>query len=253
MVDDARLNEILDQLPGTFSIIESLRAKFGVSIKIAKFEVEYASNRNESTIRRIRRLESYLDRNGLINNVRPRRTPHRILNGSQYWWVRETFKARKVVIPTPVLLDKLGIIALSVWISEPKPAPKPRHNWDWTGSFLYLPTVHYEKGKTDNCVSGCSALQFIINATQDKPLFTKDWDEPLGRSSPQHPVDKLAQLGGFVSEERRLQSLYYVRYITDEQSYSVDGNGVRINDLVGYPIYISAYPTTAERKAASSK
>ena len=59
-----------------------------------------------------------------------------------------------------------------------------------------------------------------------------------------HPIDKLAKLGGVVTDERWLESLYFVRYITDEQVYAPKGVPVRVNDIVGYPIYISAYPPT---------
>src|SRR3981081_1534359 len=102
-VDDERLNEVLEQLPSTWSILENAKVKFGISIKAAKFEFQSTSFQQLPTIKRIRKLESYLDRNGLVNTSRPRRMPHAIVNGSQYWWVKETFLARKVIIPTPVL------------------------------------------------------------------------------------------------------------------------------------------------------
>ena len=242
-VDEAQIDKILGQLPSSFSILESLKATIGVTIKIAKFEIETTSPKNSNALKKIRRLENYLDRNRLLNRSRPRRTPRAVVNGSQYWWVKETFIARKVIIPTPVLLEKFGVLALTVWVSDPKRAPKPKDEWDWTGSFLFLPTIHYEDGKTATCLSGCSALQFIVNAASDRPLFTRDWNEPFGRNSNKHPIEKLSQLGAFVSEERKLESLYYVRYITNEQTYSRDGSEVRVNDIVGYPIYISAYPS----------
>jgi hypothetical protein len=213
-VDGARLDAILEQLPNSLSIFENLKAKLGVTIKIAKIEIEATSQSDSSAIRKIRRLEKYLDQNGLLNKTRPRRTPHAIINGKQYWWIKETFIARKVIIPAPTLLKKLGLVALTVWVSDPKRAPTPKDEWDWTGSFLFLPTVHYEDGKTSASLSGCSALQFIINAASDRPLFTRDWNEPFGRNSNKHPIEKLSQLGAFVAEERKLESLYYVRYIT---------------------------------------
>jgi hypothetical protein len=149
-----------------------------------------------------------------------------------------------VIIPTPELLKKFGVAALTVWISDPKPAPRPKHPHDWTGSFLYLPTVQFDSGATLGAVSGCSALQFIVNVAKDKPLLNRDWKEPFGRGNRQHPIQKLAELGAFISDERWLESLYFVRYITDEQVYISNGDPVRINDLVGYPIYIYAYPPT---------
>ena len=239
-VDDKRLNNILDQIPTSLSIIEDLKLKFGVGLQSAKIEFQPAQFRERSTIKRIRKLESFLARNSFINKARPRRMPHRMERDQGYWWVKECFYARKVILPTPVLLNRFGIAALTIWISNPKRAPKARDEWDWTGSFLYLPTVHFESGKFDTCMSGCSALQFIANAARDKPLLSRDRREPLGRNSAEHPIEKLANLGAFVSDERRLESLYYVRYITDEQAYSRNGVGVRINDVVGYPIYVAS-------------
>jgi hypothetical protein len=215
-VDSERLNSILDQIPASLSIIEDLKLKFGIGLISTKIEFQPTQFRDRSTIKRIRKLESYLASNGLINKSRPRRMPHRIERDKGFWWVKESFNARKVILPTPVLLDRFGIAALTVWISDPKRGPKPKDEWDWTGSFLYLPTVHYEGGKFDTCMSGCSALQFIVNAANDKPLLSRDWEEPFGRNNIEHPVDKLANLGAFVSDERKVESLYYVRYITDE-------------------------------------
>jgi hypothetical protein len=168
--------------------------------------------------------------------------------GLHYWWVKETFIARKVIIPTPVLFKQFGIMAFTIWISDPKRAPKPKHAYDWTGSFLYLPALHFDSGKTLGLVmSGCSALQFIINVANDNPLLTRDRDEPFGRGNRRHPIEKLTQFGAIVGDERRLESLYYVRYITDEQVYTPNGAPVRVNDVIGYPIYISAHPPVATR------
>jgi hypothetical protein len=119
---------------------------------------------------------------------------------------------------------------------------------DWTGSFLYLPTIHYDRGITANVVSGCSALQFIVNAAENKPLYDRNELEPFGRGNGRHPIEKLSQLGAFVSDKRRLESLYYVRYITDEQVFSPNGSRIRVNDVVGYPIYIAAYPSAVRRQ-----
>lgn len=239
-VDSERLNDILDQLPTSLSIIEDLKLKFGIGLKFAKIEFQPTQFRDRSTIKRIRKLESYLARNGLINKNRPRRMPHQVRRDAGFWWVKECFNAWKLIFPTPVLHDRFGITVLTIWISDPKRAPKPRDEWDWTGSFLYLPTVHYENGKFNTCVSGCSALQFIVNAANDKPLLSRNPKEPFGRNSIEHPAVRLAKLGAVVSEERRVESLYYVRYITDEQIYSRNGKNIRVNDVVGYPIYVAS-------------
>jgi hypothetical protein len=182
-IDEKRLDALLAQVPNALGIIENLMNKFEFSFKGASLGFEMSGLTNISKTRKIRRLESYLDRNGLINKVRPRRMPHRLRDEPSYWWVKETFSARKVIIPTPILLKGFGVAALTVWISDPKPAPKPKHEYDWTGSFLYLPTIHFDGGKLDNVVTGCSALQFISNVANNLSLFNRDGREPLARIS----------------------------------------------------------------------
>jgi hypothetical protein len=247
-VDNERLNAILDQLPTSLSIIEDLKLKFGFGLAQAKIEIQPSQFRDRSTIKRIRKLESYLGRNGLVNVARPRRMPHRLGSNAGYWWVKECFMARKVMIPTPKLFNQFGVMALTVWVSDPKRVSKPQNEWDWTGSFLYLPTVHYEDGKFNACISGCSALQYIVNAALDKPLLSRNPNEFFGRDNAAHPLDKLASLGAVVSDERRVESLYYVRYISDEQVYLRNSKKIRLNDVVGYPIYIASLPFSASSK-----
>ncbi|MEH2501698.1 hypothetical protein V1290_000509 [Bradyrhizobium sp. AZCC 1578] len=241
-IDEKQIDSILAQLSTSYSVIENLKAKFGFSYASATFELEANSRRDTSVVRKIARLERYLERNRLISTARPRRMPHALLNSSQYWWVKETFTARRVTIPASSILKTSGAEVLTVWVSDPKRAPKPRHEWDFTGSFLFLPTMHYDEGKTSTVWSGCSALRFIANAALGQPLTATDPNESLGRFSTKHPIEKLAELNATVHEARRLESLYYVRYITNEQTYLVKDREVRVNDVVGYPIYISAYP-----------
>ena len=158
LVDESRLNDLIAQLPNVFGILD--KAKFGIAFKGASLNFESNSPSSRSAIRKIHRLESFLARHGLINKARPRRMPPSIPNGMGYWWVKEKFKARKVIIPTPVLLEKFGVLALTIWVSDPKRISKPNKAYEWTGSFLYLPTVHFDSGKIHTVMSGCSALQF---------------------------------------------------------------------------------------------
>jgi hypothetical protein len=249
MIDDSRLDELIAQLPNAFAILERVKAKFGFGIRGANIQFETGPAEKQTSVRKIRKLEKYLRCNDLINETRPRRMPHWLNDDKNFWWVKETFHARKVIVPTPVLLEKFGVIALTFWISDPKRISRPKKAFDWVGSFLYLPTLHFDKGRTSNVISGCSALQFVANVCGNKPIFEIDGDEPLGRGSRQHPIKKLERLGAFVSDERKLESLYYVRYITNEQVYSPNGIPLRVNDVVGYPIYISAYPPTSQALA----
>jgi hypothetical protein len=96
MVDDRRLDDLVAQLPTSLGILENVRAKFGLSLRGVGLQLEPKSLLDLSTIKKIRKLETYLGRNTLINKMRPRRMPHGNVDGKSYWWVKETFLARKV-------------------------------------------------------------------------------------------------------------------------------------------------------------
>lgn len=55
-----------------------------------------------------------------------------------------------------------------------------------------------------------------------------------------HPVEILKQLGASIFPSRRIRSLYRKRYVTDEMFFKDDNGEHRSNDVVGYPIFISA-------------
>jgi hypothetical protein len=239
-IDGPRLERLIAQVPSMLSIFEDAKAEFGISLIAAKASVKDVGDTGpRSSMRKIRKLERYLTDEGLLNTARPTRMPHGLYDANQMWWVKETFRARRVMVPTPDLDKSLGLKHLDVWISDPVQCESSTDEWDWTGSFLYLPTVHFDTQSTYGVISGCSALQFVMNAAKGRNLYECDFQEPLGRRNCSHPVEKLANLGAIVSDSRQLQSLYYVRYITNEQVYAPSGVEQRVNDIVGYPIYIA--------------
>ena len=87
--------------------------------------------------------------------------------------------------------------------------------------------------------SGCSALQAIANAAAGLPLIDRSQGEALGRDSYLHPTEKLVAIGGTIGDERNIECLYRLRYMTDEQCFSADGKQYRVNDILGYPIYLA--------------
>jgi hypothetical protein len=130
---------------------------------------------------------------------------------------------------------------LAVWIADPNSEMlkvRTQDPYDFAGTFLYLVTPLYDSGTGQTFFSGCSALQMISNMIHGRPLLTRDWDEPLGRASHQHPVEKLKSLGGIVIDRRPIQTLYRCRYMSDEQCF-IDGNRTyRGHDLLAYPLFI---------------
>jgi hypothetical protein len=89
--------------------------------------------------------------------------------------------------------------------------------------------------------SGCSALRFIVNAVSGKREDLRDnlGPESIGRDDPRHPVEKLSEIGGVKGEPRKIECLYTIRYMTDEQSFTHKGVVHRVHDILGYPLFVS--------------
>jgi hypothetical protein len=123
----------------------------------------------------------------------------------------------------------------------PDPGTESVNQDEASGTFLYLTEARLDGGQTQTTFSGCSALQAIVNAANGRPLLQGNDDgEPLGRQTYEHPIKKLIDVGARVSgEARRIESLYYIRYITDEQCHTRDSKLLRGNDLLGYPLFIA--------------
>jgi hypothetical protein len=129
---------------------------------------------------------------------------------------------------------------IAVWISDPDPAAYSNKPYDWKGTFLYLMECHWDYQGFQTVFSGVSALQALVNQITGKNFldYINEEFEPYGRGRDLHPIDKLKDCGGIVSEPRRIKSLYRKRYLTDEQVYQYEGERRRVNDLLAYPLYI---------------
>ena len=192
-------------------------------------------------------LNDYLEKENLVSRSRPaelheewRANSEAVLERSTEELVLERFTAKKVIIPTGEKFPFPNITAVVVWISDPDPGLYVDDDFVWKGTFLYLLETIYDDHHSTHMMSGVSALQALSNILTGKKFFElpKPPGEPLGRWDYQHPVKKLEKLGGFVSDERKLASLYKKRYMTDEQSYEYKGKQRRVNDLLAYPVWI---------------
>lgn len=157
-------------------------------------------------------------------------------------FVKESMMATKVILPLDEACPVDGLSQFAVWVSDPDPAHYVNEDYRWRGTFLYLTEIHWDYAGFSTVFSGVSALQALINQMTGKGFFdyiSEEW-EPYGRGRDLHPVDKLRELGGIASEQRRIMALYRKRYLTNEQVYSHEGEKRRVNDLLGYPIYIVA-------------
>jgi hypothetical protein len=149
--------------------------------------------------------------------------------------------ATKVVLPASATNAVKGLSSVAIWISDPDPKLYSNEEYNWRGTFVYLSELHWDNGGLSHYLSGVSALQVIVNLSSGKDFFEiiEDEFEPFGRGRDLHPIDKLKDIGGIVTDKRRVKSLYRIRYLTNEQTYNYEGQKRRVNDLLGYPVYIS--------------
>jgi hypothetical protein len=67
-------------------------------------------------------------------------------------------------------------------------------------------------------------------------LATRD---KYGRDDPAHPIDKLRRVGGIPLRRRRVEVVYRIAVMTDEQATTINGEEIRLNDILAYPLYIA--------------
>jgi hypothetical protein len=72
--------------------------------------------------------------------------------------------------------------------------------------------------------------------------ITERWyDKPTkyGFTNQDHPIAKLEKLSGVATDIRKITSLYRKRYMSDDAYTLIDGLPYRLNNLLGYPIFIA--------------
>ena len=216
--------------------------KLNLSISLTGPKVEISEENKvsqPSTVEMINKIENFLEENADLDRARPQELVHDGHDLEAPRFVLEKFTARKVIVPCKGLDFLAGVDNFVVWISDPDPAIYVEEDYVWRGTFLYLVEGWHDHTKYHSTFSGCSALQFIMNIADGRKALEIGYGEPLGRGSDLHPIDKLTRLGAKSSGQRTILSLYRKRYVTNEQSYKYAGQERRVNDLVGYPLFIA--------------
>lgn len=165
------------------------------------------------------------------------------------WYVYER------LVATPVVLRLAGKLpegmtspdAVTVWVSDPPKPAVPRHEWDFSTSFLFLVEELGEfKWPMGWFMSGISSLRIVAEVlTEPRDLSPETISDLLreedrfGRWQADHPIERLREIGGVVGSPRRIDSVYKIAYMTDEQSYPLDGEIYRVSDILAYPLYIA--------------
>jgi hypothetical protein len=169
------------------------------------------------------------------------RRPPRLLSGHRLPcdFVYENTVAIPFYIPVGARLRDAGYTSLKIWVSEPDSADFTDGEWDFSGSYLFLTELHLDNKGHSSFVSGCSALKFIVNATSPPDFVDSREHEVLGRFDERNLAAKLIGLGAKPGPPQRIETLYRIRYMTDEQYYKSGSVSRRVHDIVGYPLFIA--------------
>lgn len=174
----------------------------------------------------------------------------------EYWHTdHEGWYVYEEVIATPVTLPLVGRLpdgvegpdALNVWVSDPPKPILPRTQWDYSTSFLFLVEELGEfRWPVAWFISGISSLRIVAEVLTDPRDLTmeamfelRNSDDLFGRWQTDHPIERLRRIGGVVGAPRRIASVYKIAYMTDEQSYTYEGEELRVSDILAYPLYIA--------------
>jgi hypothetical protein len=177
---------------------------------------------------------------------RPERSREYWNSGVGDWYVSEEFVATPVVLPVSGGSDDRTI---RIWVGEPlEEREPPSGEWDWAGSFVFLveDLRHFEWPFEVGYLSGISALRLTVEFVAGRDQYTFDdliaarrEEDKFGRFVDANPIDKLRAAGGIVGRPRLIETVYKIAYMTNEQSYMADGQRVRVNDILAYPLYIA--------------
>jgi hypothetical protein len=239
-IDHSKLDMLVDQIPRSHSKNKIITWKVALSLTGPSVEVGTGTSRDISTYEKIDRLVGFLTANKLISLERPLELSGgwHLPSLSDHTFILETMTARKVILPSEYTERINGLRGFAVWISDPAEKDLSVSDFTFRGTFIYLTEMHWDDEGLARMQSGCSALQAVMNIANRENLEKTSGGEPLGRGNSDHPLQKLERLGGIVTDTRTITSLYTVRYMTNEQCYTVNGREFRVNDLLGYPIFI---------------
>jgi hypothetical protein len=236
-INEKRIGSYVDQLGGTQSIQYRHSQKLSLSIRGPALEKSHEEILSEPTYsEKVNFLIVHLKRLNMLALRRP--AEHRSGRVLPRFILEET-TAIPIMIPGARLPDELHLAGFRVWISDPNPQYFNNDKWNFRGSFLYLTELLFDDKSYEPMWSGCSALRFIANAASGKCLLDNSGKEVFGRWDPRHPVEKLFDIGGVKGDPRKIESLYTIRYMTDEQSYIYSGAAHRVHDILGYPLFVS--------------
>lgn len=259
-LNDGLIRTYAEQLPKRPAMTLSRSSKMKISLLGQSYErSKQIAGDADRTLDQLRLLREELLRVGKLALHRPIRAPRSLIDPENPnrairsdrvpEFVEETFVATRVDLPVTGTGPIARLRQITLWLSDPSDddiTPKrlaKSWKWDgnWNGTYLILIETVWERiagDISDHGLSGCSALQAVANIASNRGIFTPNFEEPLGRSEAEHPIDKLVKFGGVKYGKRTIKALYRTRYMSDEQISVYRGKPRRFNDLLGYPLYI---------------
>lgn len=173
---------------------------------------------------------------------------------------RATFVHESNIEGTPVYLPVKegsavppGIEGLTVWVFEPigtqigfiDSEADGSWAWDWIGTYLFIVEEHFSDPQPKYHFSGISALRLLVDVVAGHDPRVRDkfyegiTEDPYGRDNSAHPIDKLRRVGGVPMRPRNVEIVYRIGLMTDEQATTINGEQIRLNDILAYPLYIA--------------
>lgn len=237
-VNEEKIDSLLVQL-GFDARSKSSTRKFG--LRGLSPEASQSSVQSETKIPIEKRIAEVIDRlreTSKLTGERPAFVPH--YPGEEPPFVIERCNARQFVFPRTVFKHDLGISALKLWVSEPDATQFVDKPFYWDSAYLILTEVHFDNSEHRMMVSGCSALRLVANAIENKQTYHREGEEVLGRWDKRPMTEKIMTLGGIPGSSLPIETLYSIRYMTDEQYDPRAPQEGRVHDILGYPLFISS-------------
>jgi hypothetical protein len=202
--------------------------------------------------RLVRNVVDKLGKSGVLVPRRPA-TDEIVMYGRVLYVYEEIAAAVPVYLPVKgTALEGLpgAPESLCVWVADP-PDDQIAPGWApefacWQGSFLFLVEAAYDTHHSGSTMSGVSALSILIDGLVDghgaRPEAVRSENLRIGRFTTgdvRHPVEIMEALGGRSGRPRPISTVYKVVYMSDEQSFLRNGRGLRIHDIMAYPLFVA--------------
>lgn len=239
----------IDQFSAALGIKERRRlAKVLSKVTVSLLGLKLETNREYIYVERplhdrIEEIIAVLRSDGLLLTERPSSVHDAALEpGDRPIFCLEDVTAVKVFLPKHQTGRYIGNGDLSAWIAEPEPSELSADPQDYRGTVLILSQTSFDDEPYQIGISGCSALQALLNGHTGLGLILEPWMRvpAIGNYVFESPTRKLERIGGICSLPRRIRVLYRLRYMTDEQDFSHNGKPLRVCDLLAYPLFISS-------------